>query len=167
MSRKHKKKGSDKVTLNLAAMLDMAFQLLAFFILTFKPAPVEVQVNLRLPPPKPVTVAKGKSAGDNTNSKDVLEGLNSLVCTVMARTDGTIDKIDILGTTFSDVNRTQAQMQAELGKPASTFDQIVVQVDSRLKYEGLMRVIDACTRAKLPDGTPLSKLSFVELPTLP
>jgi len=29
------------VQLNMAAMLDMAFQLLAFFILTYRPAPVE------------------------------------------------------------------------------------------------------------------------------
>src|SRR5262245_32893974 len=35
-------------------MLDMAFQLLAFFILTFKPNPVEGQINLNLPPPVPI-----------------------------------------------------------------------------------------------------------------
>ena len=34
-----KHKSNDEVELNLAAMLDMAFQLLTFFILTFKPAP--------------------------------------------------------------------------------------------------------------------------------
>ena len=32
-------------------MLDMAFQLLTFFILTFRPAPIEGQISLRLPPP--------------------------------------------------------------------------------------------------------------------
>src|SRR5205823_3690703 len=43
---------TDEVSLNLAAMLDMAFQLLAFFILTFKPNPVEGQISLNLPPPR-------------------------------------------------------------------------------------------------------------------
>ncbi len=27
-----------------------------------------------------------------------------------------------------------------------------------------MKVVDICTRAKLPDGKPLAKLSFVEIP---
>ena len=48
MARRKKQEG---VELNLAAMLDMAFQLLTFFILTFRPAPVEGQVDLLLPPP--------------------------------------------------------------------------------------------------------------------
>src|SRR5262249_50185070 len=39
----------EEVSLNLAAMLDMAFQLLAFFILTFKPNPVEAELKLNLP----------------------------------------------------------------------------------------------------------------------
>ena len=51
MSRKKRKRGLEEVELNLAAMLDMAFQLLTFFILTFKPAPVEGQITLRLRPP--------------------------------------------------------------------------------------------------------------------
>jgi biopolymer transport protein ExbD len=41
MARGKKKRNQGEVELNLAAMLDMAFQLLTFFILTFKPAPVE------------------------------------------------------------------------------------------------------------------------------
>ena len=39
MRRKKKSRGKEEVELNLAAMLDMAFQLLAFFILTFRPSP--------------------------------------------------------------------------------------------------------------------------------
>ena len=38
------------MTLNVTAMLDMAFQLLAFFVLTFKPPPAEAQIFLKLPP---------------------------------------------------------------------------------------------------------------------
>ena len=41
--------------LNLVAMLDLAFQLLAFFILTFKPAPAEGQILLRMPPAEAVS----------------------------------------------------------------------------------------------------------------
>ena len=52
MSRKRRRRRDQgTVEMNLAAMLDMAFQLLTFFILTFRPAPVEGQLSLNLPPP--------------------------------------------------------------------------------------------------------------------
>ena len=43
---KKKPRSQGDVELNMAAMLDMAFQLLAFFILTFRPSAVESQVSL-------------------------------------------------------------------------------------------------------------------------
>ena len=42
MVKKHR--STEDVTLNVTAMLDMAFQLLAFFILTFRPPPGEAQI---------------------------------------------------------------------------------------------------------------------------
>ncbi len=51
--RRLKRHNPSEVELNLAAMLDMAFQLLAFFVLTFRPPPAESQISLRLPPPSP------------------------------------------------------------------------------------------------------------------
>ena len=45
-----RKRSQQDVELNMASMLDMAFQLLAFFILTFQPPPLESQISLRLPP---------------------------------------------------------------------------------------------------------------------
>ena len=47
MRRKHYRRSQGDVELNLASMLDMAFQLLAFFILTFRPSPIEGQLMLR------------------------------------------------------------------------------------------------------------------------
>ena len=47
-------------------MLDMAFQLLAFFVLTFRQTPLEGQISLRLPPPQAIVVVKdGQSAGSD------------------------------------------------------------------------------------------------------
>src|SRR5262245_9990717 len=52
--RRHRGRSKHEVELNLASMLDMAFQLLAFFILTFRPSPVEGELALNLPPPRAV-----------------------------------------------------------------------------------------------------------------
>lgn len=65
LSHKRKRSSTDFVEpdLPITPMLDMSFQLLAFFIMTFKPAPTEGQIMLTLPkeeggpstaPPSPV-----------------------------------------------------------------------------------------------------------------
>src|SRR5277367_3608019 len=75
--RKKKHRGSETVELNMAAMLDMAFQLLTFFILTFKPAPVESQIRLRMPLPAPMQGGTA-SAGANENNKDLVKDFSTL-----------------------------------------------------------------------------------------
>ena len=66
-------------------MLDMAFQLLAFFVLTFRQTPVEGQISLRLPPPQATVVAKnGEAAGSDATNKNPLQGMNTLTISVSA-----------------------------------------------------------------------------------
>ena len=48
-SRRYRPTGPEEVAFPVAPMLDMAFQLLAFFILTFKPPSDETHVDLDLP----------------------------------------------------------------------------------------------------------------------
>lgn len=164
MSRRKRKKTDEDVELNLAAMLDMAFQLLAFFILTFRPPPAEGQVSLRLPPPQAVAV-KGavEPAGGETN-QDAPAGLNTLTISVFADTASgrvgyRVGEGDVSGLTALD-NRLK-EIFADTGNP---FDQVIIQVSSNLPYEKLMEVVDICTHQTLPGGQKLSKLSFVEVP---
>jgi biopolymer transport protein ExbD len=167
MTRRHrKKKKSEEVTLNLAAMLDMAFQLLTFFILTFKPAPVEGQVDLRLPPPEAIANVDAKTkAGDNKNNRDPVQGVNSLIISIFPTPSGQIASLAIGEGGVPNLAQLESQLKTVLADPGSPFDQVIVQVGSALHYEYLMKVIDICTRQKLADGKPLNKLSFVELPT--
>ena len=55
----------------------------------------------------------------------------------------------------------------EIFKPESgnSFEQVIIQVGSNLRYDALMKVVDICTHLKLPNGQKLSKLSFVEVPS--
>lgn len=147
-------------------MLDMAFQLLTFFILTFKPAPVEGQVLLRMPPPQPITnLNANQKAGADPKNTNPVEGLTTLVISAVAGSDGSLNHLVIGGgDPIGGVSAFEQQLSLVLSDPASAFDQVIIQVDSRLRYEELMRVIDICTRQRLPSGEQLSKLSFVELP---
>ena len=155
--RKKKKRGSESVELNLAAMLDMAFQLLAFLILTFKPAPVEGQITLRMPPPMPTTVvAGGKKAGEDDKSKDLLKGLNTLVISVFANKEGKIGSMAIGETTVGNTSRLNDHLKTQLGNESSPFEQIIIQAGSSLRYDALMEVINVCASQKLPNGQPFS-----------
>lgn len=166
MSRRHKKKRrSEEVELNLAAMLDMAFQLLTFFILTFRPAPIEGQISLRLPPPQPVTnVKSNQQAGSDTTNLNPVQGLNSLVVSVVGTPDGKIGSMAVGEGNVPNLGQLQSRLAVVLGDANSPFDQVIIQVGSALRYDELMRIIDICTKQKLPNGEKLSKLSFVELP---
>ncbi len=151
--------------LNLAAMLDMAFQLLTFFILTFRPAPVEGQISLRMPPAQPVSPVKNAvQAGDNAANDDPVQGLNSLVISVVPNTAGGIGSMAIGEGLVATLTGLNDRLKAVLADQASPFDQVVIQVGSGLRYDALMGVVDVCTRQKLPNGQKLTKLSFVELP---
>jgi len=164
MRKRKKRHSKDEVELNLAAMLDMAFQLLTFFILTFKPAPVEGQVLLRMPPPQPVTnVNAGQKAGSDAANNNPVQGLNTLVITAIANADGSVRQLAVGETTMGSVPALDRKLK-DVFKSDAGFDQVIVQVDSRLQYDGLMQIIDVCTRQTLPSGEALSKLSFVELP---
>lgn len=168
MSRRRKKaRGQGDVELNLAAMLDMAFQLLTFFILTFRPSPVEGQVSLRLPPPEAVSNVRGQKAGSDTQNTNPLQGLNTLTISVISRGDGTIQSLAVDGNGVGVDPRLESlrtRLRVAFG-PESSYEQVIVQVDANLRYDQLMRVVDICTEQKLPSGEKLSKLSFVELKT--
>ena len=164
MSKK-KRKPPDDVKLNLAAMLDMAFQLLTFFILTFKPAPVEGQVNLRLPPPAPIQSANAtKDLGSDTSTNELPKGVKTLTITIFPNERGDLAALGIGEAPVSSLAALESKLKTIFSDPSNPFDQVILQVGKSLRYDELMRVVEVCTRQTLPDGHPLSKLSLVELP---
>jgi biopolymer transport protein ExbD len=171
MSRRKKKKhGEEEVTLNLAAMLDMAFQLLTFFILTFRPAPVEGQVALRLPPPQAIAAknpANAKKAGQDPNDTSPVKGVNTLIITVFAKRDGAnkgkMEEMAVGEARIGSIPRLNDKLKEVFADPGNPFDQVIVQVSDELRYDELMRVVEVCTHQTLPDGNKLTKLSFVDL----
>ena len=108
----------------------------------------------------------GQKAGSDASNTNPVQGLNTLLITVIANSTGDIRQLAVGETTMSNSVGALGQRVGQLlGDEGSAFDQVIIQVDSRLTYDALMRVIDVCTRQKLASGEPLSKLSFVELPS--
>jgi biopolymer transport protein ExbD len=167
MRRKKKRRSQSDVELNLAAMLDMAFQLLTFFILTFRPSPIEGQISLRLPPPQPIVANKNaEKAGADLKNTNPVQGVNTLTISVFANPKtGEIQSLGVGESQVPSVAALNGRLKEVFADPGNPFDQVIVQVTDACRYDELMKVVDVCTHQVLPDGKKLSKLSFVELPS--
>ena len=171
MARRHRKRRAQgDVELNLAAMLDMAFQLLTFFILTFKPAPVEGQIELHMPPPQPLA-GKGVPAGSDERNKDPVKGLSTIVISVYSKKSGDINSMGIGSSNSPDsvslganMGRLNDELHKLLSDKGSPFDQVLIQVGSGVHYGPLMKVVEVCAAQKLADGSKLKQLNFIEIP---
>ncbi len=174
MHRRHrKKKKSANVELNLAAMLDMAFQMLAFFVLTFKTAPVEGQLSMHLPPPVAVTQEPQKvdpnNAGQGDGPQPSDENTLNLFVTANDRGDADVVKMGARPISKGALNkvllaRINEELKVVFNGAQLPFDRIQLSVDARLRYDELMKLVDLCTKQKLPDGKLLQRISFIEMP---
>lgn len=164
--RKKKRHADDsEVKLNLAAMLDMAFQLLTFFILTFRSPPVEGQVTLRLPKPEAIKTAPGgEKAGNDRNNDAAPIGVETLTISVTASQTGAIESMAVGDGGVGTVGQLETRLKVILADPSTDFKQVIIQAGSKLRYDQLMSIVDVCTRQTLNTGEKLTKLSFVELP---
>lgn len=169
MSRHHRRRPSKKgVELNVTAMLDMAFQLLSFFILTFRPAPIEGHLSLNMPPPIPQTnVQATQTVGTEGSSSPTLHALHLFVT---ATESGDVSQVRLESnviaagrltpTTLTGIGRRIAPLFAAGNV---LYDRMQIEVDRNLRYEELLKLVDVCAQQKLPDGKPLGKVSFVEM----
>jgi biopolymer transport protein ExbD len=139
-----------EVQIPIPAMLDMTFQLLSFFILTFNPPNAgEGQMDMTLPA---VGAAKAKEAEQTDpfalSSTEVEAPAD--VTVAVESLNGGIDKITVrekeTTTPVTDIKELRAMLQRlhkELGQA-----NIKVEAESRLKYAGLIEIMDACLAAK-------------------
>jgi biopolymer transport protein ExbD len=169
--RRHRRKRpqTEQVSLNLAAMLDMAFQLLAFFILTFRPNPVEGQVSLNLPPAHQDVRPVGPPKPDDPEPR-LADGAKTLTITIDASKNGEVAFVRVGLEKLFDGPLNDGRLRQfdrrlrDIFSIAQAFDQVVLRVGKTLDYGELMKIVEVCTKQKKPDGKLLTKISFVELP---
>jgi biopolymer transport protein ExbD len=170
MSSRRKNEAGLEPTLPITPMLDMAFQLLAFFIFTYHPSDLEGQMDLSLPS-EAVSQAKDKDTVDPTAKSDKEKPLELPAdLTVIIHTahdgvnDGTISALEVENRAGKDPvpydNKLQ-QLRDYLKKQHATAenkDAIKVQGEGKLKWESIVKVMDACRDAGFPN------ISFVPPP---
>jgi biopolymer transport protein ExbD len=158
------RRSSEQVELNVAAMLDMAFQLLTFFILTFRPPPVEEGFVMNLPPPKPVQtnlVVEPWELSPVPSTEPVVRGVDSLTVSVFSRSGG-IDRIRVGGEQIVEgLGDLHHKLSELFGARESPFEQVVLQVGRNLRYGETLQVLGVCMQQKLPTTGKQPKLSFI------
>lgn len=159
MSRKRKVESPTEVELPVTPMLDMTFQLLAFFILTFKTAAVEEgQMEFSLPASGE---ARAKVEQDVNPDKvsDTELSLPSQVTVVLKAdhsgvNEGAINAI-IVQTGQGETSIPDAKLE-NLAKylkskrdsqDLTNKDDIQIQAESKLKYAYVIQAMDTCIKA--------------------
>jgi biopolymer transport protein ExbD len=138
------------VQLPITPMLDMSFQLLAFFVMTFQAAnALEGQLDMYLPKAG-TPMAKTQEQVDLTRDSDVDVEKESELTVAVTSHAGDIEALTVRekagSTPVSDVKAlrpTLAKLRAGLGNQ----DRVTIEADSKLKYARLVDVMDACLGA--------------------
>jgi biopolymer transport protein ExbD len=154
-----KKLRSQGVEVPITPMLDMAFQLLTFFILTYRPAPSEGQFSMNLLPAQAATEIKKEQPKENENpSLDV--SLRTLTTILRAGGDGLLGEVMLADKPIQGMDELKKELESFVNDPILSFDQALIKVDPRLKYSEVIKVIDVFSSLK---PKPLTKISFAEL----
>ncbi len=158
---KRKHQGADFVEpdLPITPMLDMSFQLLAFFIMTFKPAPTEGQIMLTLP--------KEEGGGPSIPNPSAPDPPKHYIVRVVA-TDpgGRIEKMTLIedgsaATTpkdlMGDIKLYQKELQAldAMLKAEKKPGKLTLELDAKLLQDHVMLLVDTGIRAGFSDISPV------------
>ncbi|MEI6807435.1 MAG: biopolymer transporter ExbD [bacterium] len=137
MARKRRKSSFMAGELNLVAMIDVAFQLLNFFIISIRP--VDTMTHLAINRPQ----AEKKSQEEST--------ANVIRITVFPD-----------GYSLNERLRSMAQMRQELGSLAaiSTKQSILIQVTQESTHGKLVDLLDMCAELRLTDLNVVSSGAY-------
>jgi biopolymer transport protein ExbD len=162
MRKRRKVRRAEEPTMQVAPMLDMAFQLLTFFILTYRPMPTEGQFLMNLLPAQPAT-SIGAEAPSEAASDKLPASLRTLPTVLKAGPGGALAEIAVGDQTIpTDTAALEKELDKFLQDPNLPFDQTLLKVDPNLKYSELMKVVNAFSNAFTHAKKP-PNISFEEL----
>ncbi len=147
-SRRYRPGPPDEVAFPVTPMLDMAFQLLAFFIFTFKPPSAETHLDLDLPATPVALPAATQGTAQPTPARNVDTDLeNDLLIRAEADDLGDLKTLKLGESHVPDLatlgKRLRLYTQLMEGKPL----RVRLVADDSLRYEPAARIIAACSAA--------------------
>jgi biopolymer transport protein ExbD len=153
-----------EVELQVAPMLDMAFQLLTFFILTYRPSPVEGQFAMSLLPAAPAIAMGAAKPSESTEAPaDIPSMLQTLPTNLYANPDGTLGRITLNEIELENLDQLRTELKRITSDKSLPFDQTVIYSAPELAYSELIKVIDVFASPEIN----ITKISFAELDESP
>jgi biopolymer transport protein ExbD len=156
MTTRRKPDAEIEPNLPVTPMLDMAFQLLAFFVMTYHPSDLEGQMDLSLPSEN-ITQAEKQENVQTDAQPDPNKALELPAnVTVMVRTqmdgvnDGRISALTLQDDAGPHLVGTLDNLATELKERSKTVENkenIKLQADGKLKWEEVIKVMDVCQQA--------------------
>jgi biopolymer transport protein ExbD len=159
MHGKHKRTETDFVEpdLPITPMLDMSFQLMAFFIFTFRPTPTEGQIAMALPK---------QEGGADAIPSPTDEKPEVFVVRVEAASNGTIARMsisqkDAVDARSVDIGADVKTLQSELKsryqsvKGDKTKAKLSLEIDDKLIHEYVVQLLDHSIRAGFTNVAPM------------
>lgn len=148
--RKSHGSGKDKVDLQMTPMIDIVFQLLIFFVMTFKIVEVEGDFNIKMP------VAA-------MSSPSTTEPFPPIKVRLTADPNGDLTSIQMAGRSLSTFDALHLQVLQIVGTdrtPGSPSEQAEVELDCdfNLKYENVIKAITAVSGGVDPKSGGIFKL---------
>jgi biopolymer transport protein ExbD len=141
-------------------MLDMAFQLLMFFILTFSPMPIESQIAAMLPLHGPVTQPMHRDGSRGPGLFERPDDAGPATVTVLASDDGDIKDLAVNQTIVPNLQGLRDQLRRTTNGTVPWS--LILQIDAKLHYQQLVQVMDACMQGGVSESS-IDKMTFVEL----
>jgi biopolymer transport protein ExbD len=152
----------EEIKINMTAMIDIVFQLLVFFIMTFKVVAMEGDFNIKMP-----------LASESADSLD--EELPDLITVRLeAGENGNISSIIVddsetlrEATMFPDLTNIVEERLAADGDPEQASEtEVEFDIAYNLKYSYTVKAIEAVSGKVLPDGavkTLIKKVKFKDV----
>jgi biopolymer transport protein ExbD len=142
-----------EVEIPVTPMLDMAFQLLIFFIFTYHPSEMEGQMEMAM-------AARGGGVGGAGIDEPHLDDIQGTAVVVRVRTQqgdeagGIVYPIEINADVAHGVANSVGELETHLRQLRTTGQLLgktgaTIELDRRLKWAFAVEVMDACKRSGL------------------
>ena len=154
--RKRKQREEEKMELQMTAMIDIVFQLLIFFIMTFKIVQPEGDFNITMP-----LLAPSEGTPDE-------EDIPPIKVTLMASSSGNLREIVFgtrgLGTNYGALRTVIRETVGDNNGPSSVAAQTEVEIDSdpKLKFLYLINAVTAIS-GYVQDGRIVPMIEKIKL----